>query len=158
MEDVTESLNRILKDHAEVGEALALIIASPLLGRETLSAALGEISEHLVARLIGGTRKDRGNNGFDLIGPLGENIEVKSRQLSRWGLSLMFDFSRHTVSASEAYCVAWDDTVSPPVVHAAFRAKVSEYIERWGVQGQSSYSIRTNLRKLQTAVEGTRAV
>lgn len=152
MEDITADLNRILKEHVEVGEALKLIVASPLFGRETLSAALGELSEHLIARLIGGNRTNRGNNGFDLTGPLGERIEVKSRQLSRWGESLMFDFSRHTVSASEAYCVAWDDTVSPPVVHAAYRGVVAEFKERWGVRGQSSYLIRTNLRKLRAAV------
>lgn len=154
MEDITESLNRILNDQADVGEVLTLIIASPLFGRETLSAALGEVSEHLIARLIGGTRTERGNNGFDVIGPNGEQIEVKSRQLGRWGLNLMFDFSRHTASASEAYCVAWDDKVSPPIVHAAFRGKVSEFVERWSPQNQSSYSIRTNLRKLQAAVVG----
>ena len=152
MEDVTDALNRMLSEHVEVGQALAFIIAAPLLGRETLSAALGEVSEHLIARLIGGMRRDRGNNGFDLTGPAGEQIEVKSRQVSRWGVNLMFDFSRHTASASQAYCIAWDDRASPPVVYAAFRGPVSEFIERWGVQGQAKYSIRTNLRKLRQAV------
>lgn len=153
MDDVTERLNQLLDEHAEVGQALTLIIASPLLGRETLSAALGELTEHLIARLIGGTRRDRGNNGFDLVGPLGELIEVKSRQRGRWGENLMFDFSAHTASASEAYCVAWDDTVAPPRVYAAYRGKVSEFLERWASCGSSRYSIRTNLGKLRAAAE-----
>ena len=152
MEDVTSDLNAVLADHAEVGQALSLIMTSQMLGRETISAALGELSEHLIARLVGGRRIERGNRGFDLRGSGGERIEVKSRQLSRWGEHLMFDFGRHTETADTAYCVAWDDTVEPPIVHAAFRLPVTELLERWGTPGQKAYSARTNLRKLRAAV------
>lgn len=91
LKDVTADLNGILAAHAEVQAALSFIIASPLLGRETLSAVLGEVSEHVIARFIGGAREARGNNGYDLRGPANEKIEVKARQLSRYGANLKFD-------------------------------------------------------------------
>ncbi|MBB3882958.1 hypothetical protein [Acetobacter oeni] len=150
--DVTADLNAILKQHAEVSKAFIDIISSPLLGRETLSAALGELSEHLVAAFIGGAREIRGNKGFDLIGPGNEKIEVKSRQLSKWGGSLQFNFGAHSASADEAFCIAWDDTGPPPVIHAAFRAPIPWMLEKWGCPGQNSYSIRTKLKALQQAV------
>lgn len=149
IKDVTTDLNAILMLHADVGKALVYIVNSPLLGRETLSAALGELSEHLVATFIGGARKARGNNGFDLVGPNEEKIEVKSRQLSKWGGSLQFNFGTHSATANEAFCIAWDDTVSPPVIFAAFRAPISWMLEKWGCTGQTSYSIRTKLKALQ---------
>jgi len=151
VQDVTEGLNALLADPAEVaGAALMLIKKSSLLGRETLSAALGELSEHLIARMVGGERKDQGNYGFDLLGPDGERIEVKSRQAGRWGNNLMFDFSRHTADANEVFCVAWDDRAEVPFILAAFRAPVSLCLARWGTPRQA-YAFRTTLRKLRVA-------
>lgn len=149
MEDVTGELNRIFAAHPDVKETLGMILQSPLLGRETLSAALGELSEHLIARAIGGTRIARGNRGFDLAGPNGERIEVKSRQQSRWGGSLQFNFSKHTADADTVYCVAWDDTVSPPLLFAAYRISVAELLHRWGTPTQAAYAARTKLGLLQ---------
>jgi len=147
LKDVTADLNGILAAHAEVQAALSFIIASPLLGRETLSAVLGEVSEHVIARFIGGAREARGNNGYDLRGPANEKIEVKARQLSRYGANLKFDFSKHSAAADEAFCITWNDEMSPPVIYAAFRATIPAMLERWGTPEQARYSIRTDLRR-----------
>lgn len=149
MENVTVELNRIFSAHSDVKETLAIIVQSPLLGRETLSAALGELSEHLIAYAIGGARITRANRGFDLTGPRNERIEVKSRQVSRWGENLQFNFSKHTAEADLVYCIAWDDTVSPPSLFAAYRISVSELIFRWGTPGQPKFAARTRLGLLQ---------
>ncbi len=155
MDEVTRELNAILFDHAEVNETLAMIIRSPLLGRETISAALGELSEHLIAKSIGGARIERSNRGYDLTGPMGERIEVKSRQVSRWGETLQFNFSKHTKDADIVYCIAWDDTLSPPILRAAYKIPVPELLERWGTPNQKNYSARTNLG-LMIKLEGVR--
>jgi hypothetical protein len=104
---VTNELNALLMKDSSIQRAMAFLATIPLFTRETRSAALGEISEHLVAELAGGTREDRGNRGFDVIGSAQERIEVKSRLLSRYGDGLKFDFRQHTKDAAEAYCIAW---------------------------------------------------
>ncbi|MBB2158522.1 hypothetical protein HLH33_19945 [Gluconacetobacter diazotrophicus] len=153
LEDVTNVLKGILSDHPAVEETLTMILSSPLLGRETISAALGELSEHLIAKAIGGARIARGNRGFDLIGPSEERIEVKSRQIGRWGDTLQFNFSKHTEQAHTVYCIAWDNTEEGdrPSLRAAYRIDVPELLRRWGTPNQSSYAARTNLGLLKKA-------
>lgn len=153
MEDVTKVLKDILSDHPAVQETLAMILDSPLLGRETISAALGELSEHLIAKAIGGARIARGNRGFDLIGPNNERIEVKSRQIGQWGDKLQFNFSKHTEEANSVYCIAWDNTDEGerPTLQAAYRIDVPELLRRWGTPNQSGYAARTKLGLLKKA-------
>ena len=152
MQDVADPLNQTLREHPGVGKALVFVSAPPRLGREALSVALAEISQHLVMRFVGGARRARGDGGFDVIGPQGETIEVKSRQVSNRP-DLMFDFSGHAVDDAEAYCIAWDDTVSPPVICAAIRGSISEFIQRWGMEGQVGQSVRTSLKKAWRGIE-----
>lgn len=130
-----------------------MILDSPLLGRETISAALGELSEHLIARAFGGERTDRGNRGFDLIGPNKERIEVKSRQIGQWGDKLQFNFSKHTTEAHTVYCIAWGNTDEGerPTLQTAYRIDVSEPLRRWGTPNQSGYAARTKLGLLKKA-------
>lgn len=153
MEDVTKVLKDILSDHPAVEETLAMILDSPLLGRETISAALGELSEHLIAKAIGGARIARGNCGFDLIGPSEERIEVKSRQIGQWGDNLQFNFSKHTTEAHIVYCIAWGhtDEGERPTLQAAYRIDVPELLRRWGTPNQSSFAARTKMGLLKKA-------
>ena len=154
MADVTADLNRVLAEDDAAKGALALILQSPFFGRETLSAALGELSEHLIAVAFGGARIPRGNKGFDLVGRRGERIEVKARQLSRWGSGLQFNFSKHTAQADLVYCLAWDDTVAFPELRTAYRIPVPDLLRRWGTPDQRGYAARTNLGLLREAFTG----
>ena len=154
MADVTADLNRVFAEDDAAKSALSLILQSPYFGRETLSSALGELSEHLIAQAIGGARIERGNKGFDLLGSHGERIEVKARQLSRWGNGLQFNFSKHTAQADLVYCLAWDDTLAFPELRTAYRMPVPDLLRRWGTPDQQGYAARTNLGLLHKAFTG----
>jgi hypothetical protein len=56
VEDVTALLTQALDGYCDIRDAFEIIAGCKLIGRETKSAALGEISEHLIARLVGGRR------------------------------------------------------------------------------------------------------
>ena len=154
MEDVTRRLAEVLAEHSEAREALTLLMRSPIFGRETVSRALGELSEHLVATLVGGRRVDRNNRGFDVVDGNNRSIEVKARQVSRYGETLQFNFGKHSLHATEVVCIAWDDSdkSTPPRILAAYRGSVHEFTRAWATPNQKSYSFRTNLGRLRRTV------
>ncbi len=157
MEDVTRQLTEVLTQHEEAQAALALLMRSPIFGRETVSRALGELSEHLVATMVGGRRVNRNNRGFDVVDGDERSIEVKARQVSRYGETLQFNFGKHSKHAAEAVCIAWDDgdQSMPPRLLAAYRGSVQEFIREWGTPNQKSYSFRTSLGHLRRNVSIT---
>lgn len=151
IEDVTE----VLRGHisSEMVGALKALTDSGIFGRETLSAAVGEISEHLVARALGASRVARNSRGHDLCFE-GTTIEVKSRFISRWGESLQFNFGVHTAKAGIAYCLAWKgDDGGEPALQQAFRVTVPFLIERWRpLNSTGKYCARTDLGALRRAL------
>jgi len=151
IELITHLLNAELGTETDIRRALETIRACAVFSRETRSAALGEISEHLVARVTDGRRVDCGNRGFDLLDSNNRKIEVKSRLRGQWGDGLMFDFRQHTRQAYFAYCVAWDDQNNDPLVVEAYRMPVSFLLERW--PSQHRYCARTTLGKMREAWE-----
>jgi hypothetical protein len=152
MEDVTDILNEILAQQGELASALAALVASPFLGRETVSTALGEISEHLVALATGGNRVKRALPGFDVQGIDGTRIEVKSRQLGTWGEDLMFDLSHKKATADIIYCIAWNDIVSPIVIHMALKIACRDFVRLWSTPEQKRYLARTDLKKIRKSL------
>lgn len=157
IEDVTVVLRAHLS--VEMISALKTLTGSGFFGRETLSAAVGEISEHLVAKAVGASRVARNSRGHDLCLE-GTTIEVKSRFISRWGETLQFNFGAHTARTGIAYCVAWDgDDIGEPALLQAFRVTVPYLIERWRPAGSTSrYCARTDLGALRRALMEKAAV
>jgi hypothetical protein len=149
IELITDLLNAELGPETDIRVALEMIRGCAVFSRETRSAALGETSEHLVARITNGKREDCGNRGFDLRDGNGRKIEVKSRLRGEWGDGLMFDFHQHTRQAYFAYCIAWDDQKNEPLVFEAYRMPVSFLLERW--PSQHRYCARTTLGKMRAA-------
>lgn len=150
IEDVTENLRSHYSD--DLRTAIDGLASSEFFGRETLSAAVGEISEVLIARATGASRIKRGNPGYDLV--LGETlIEVKSRFISTWDEQLKFDFRPNTIQATFAYCVVWkDDEGRSPELKEAFRLSVPFLISRWAPAKSDKHCARTNLKKLRLAL------
>lgn len=132
----------------------ALVTLAKHFGRETQSAALGEVSERLVAEYTGARRQPKGTKGHDLI--KGDQlIEVKSRLIDHWGDDLQFNFGQHTVKAHIAYCLAWRiDEVRRPVLEYVFEVGVPVLVGNWGTPMQKGYSARTTLRSLKKAALG----
>ena len=151
LENVTRELNRALAAHADIRGAMGIIGGCPLFSRETKSAALGEISEHLVARVVQGQRRNQGNRGFDIVDAQGARIEVKSRLQGRWRDTLMFDFRKHTATASRVYCIVWKDDSDLEPIAEAYMIPVSDLISRWAASRPTPYCARTTLKKLREA-------
>jgi hypothetical protein len=147
--DVTEQLNRALVGEAKVQDALSLIIKHSFFSRETRSAALGEVTEYLIANIINGERRPRGSKGHDIIDREGWLVEVKSRSPGIWGDSLQFNFGRHTSGADRVYCVMWDDTPNLPRVSEAYEIPISELIKHWSTPNQKTYFARTDIGKIR---------
>ena len=153
IEDVTADLRREQKKDLRAALG-ALAILKEHFGRETMSAALGEISERLVARYAKATRIDRGGRGHDLVDSNARKIEVKSRLPGKWGDSRQFNFGKHTSSAHIVYCIAWDDVPSLSISHA-IRITVRELKRRWG-RTNGNYCARVNLRQLKGALASSK--
>lgn len=151
--DVTEDLQQ--KCSHDIDAALHAIAAlKKFCGRETVSAALGEISEVVVAKYLGAERSARNSRGHDLLLPNGCKIEVKSRLLGKWGDSLMFDFRPETKTCRDAYCVVWRDDSNQVELHQVIKVEVPYLTKRWAVS-QPKYSARTNLGRLRRALNET---
>lgn len=149
--DVTQQFSQQLSD--DLAAAInGLSILRQHFGRETISAAIGEVSERLVARMVDGQRTPRGSFGHDLRLPDGQLIEVKARLADRYGDGVQFNFGRHTVSTTAAYCLAWrDDEVGTVRLDAAYRVDTVDLLEHWGCN-QPKYCARTTLGKLRAAL------
>jgi hypothetical protein len=129
----------------------ALTILNRHFGRETQSAALGEVSESLIAAYVGAERRERNSKGHDLYKD-GHLIEVKSRLIDNWQDDNQFNFSKHTARARTAYCVAWRiDESNRPVLQHVFEVGVPFLVERWATPKQPTYCARTTLRRLKAA-------
>lgn len=153
IENVTSLLNEELAKHYDIQSALRLIASCDLFSRETKSAALGEISEHLIARMVNGRRRPSGSRGFDVVDAHDSMIEVKSRLTGKWGEKFMFDFSLHTKGASRVYCVAWDDKTNVASISEAYTIPVSLLVLNWGGTKLKNHSARTTLKKIRQAWE-----
>lgn len=149
--DVTEDVRLHLSSELAVAMD-ALTTLNRHFGRETQSAALGEISESLIAQYIGAERRARNTKGHDLFKDT-QLIEVKSRLIDRYEDDAQFNFGRYTAQAHVAYCVAWriDETRRPMLVHV-LEVHVPFLIETWSKPNQPKYCARTTLRKLKAAL------
>lgn len=131
----------------------ALTVLNAYFGRETLSTAIGELSELLVADYCHAKRTKRGAQGYDLIGKNGELIEVKSRFLSHYADRLQFNFRRHTSKAHTAFCMVWvADDGERPKLEVALKVSVPFLIKNWAKPNQPKYSARTTLGALRRSV------
>ncbi len=147
IQDVTDHLKK--EQAAEITEALTILIKH--FSRETLSAAIGEVSEILVAKYMGAERERRGSPGHDLILPDGNLIEVKSRFLSLWGDKVQFNFSKHTAKAQISFCVVWTAAEGQlPNLDMAFKIPVPFLLQTWGTPKQEKYCARTTLGKIRS--------
>jgi hypothetical protein len=151
IENVTSLMNGELAKHPDVQAALGIISGYALFSRETRSAALGEISEHLIARMLNGERRPHGSKGSDVVDAQGTMIEVKSRLVGPYDGKLMFDFSSHTASADRVFCVAWNDKSETSSIYEAYAMPVSALVSRWGGLESRHYCARTTLKKLRLA-------
>ncbi|WP_315798507.1 hypothetical protein [Bradyrhizobium sp. SZCCHNRI3043] len=149
--DVTNHLLAHLPQFKEAIDALATL-NKYFESRETKSAALGELSEVVMASYVGGKRRSPGTRGHDILA--GHYlIEVKSRLIGQWKDALMFDFSKHSAEAHVAYCLAWDiGEDGRPIMQHAFELDIPFLLKTWGTPAQRNYSARTTLGKLKTAV------
>ncbi|HEY2134184.1 MAG TPA: hypothetical protein VGH36_14620, partial [Acetobacteraceae bacterium] len=87
--DETKKLQKALTPQLE--EAMdAISVLNRHFGRETLSAAIGELSEILVESFTGAKRTQRNTRGYDLIAADGRLIEIKARFLASYADSLQF--------------------------------------------------------------------
>jgi hypothetical protein len=145
IEDVSEGIGCLLNDpDSEFRKALDHLEAlSAYLKHGTVSAAIGEISEMLIARYLGAEQNRRGTKGYDLVGPEKQQTEVKARLIQTdskyYGDRLQFNFRKHTRSAHNtdmAYCLGWDYNPRLTVIHA-FRLPIPELCERWGDKSPS---------------------
>ncbi|MSP88795.1 MAG: hypothetical protein EXQ92_08300 [Alphaproteobacteria bacterium] len=147
----------------ELNEALAALAALPKYFKSaTLSAAIGDVSEELVARHTKAKRKKRGS-AYDLIGPKEERIEAKSRfqapDRGRGPESLQFNFKQSKKSAQVAFCLYWvADEGAPPRLEQVFRVSVDELIRRWRQSKTSKYCARTTLKKLRDAAQESKGL
>jgi hypothetical protein len=143
--EVQVSLSAVLKEAID-----ALTTLNKHFGRETQSAALGEVSESLIALYLGAERRERNTKGHDLYKD-SHLIEVKSRLIDRWEDTCQFNFGKHTALAHTAYCVGWriGDTRRPLLQHV-FQVSVPFLIETWGTPNQPHYCARTTLGKLKS--------
>ena len=149
VKDITAHLQRELR--SDIRAALrALETLKQHFGRETVSAAIGEISEVLVAKFTRAERVKRGGRGHDLVDRYGGLIEVKARLPGDWGDSRQYNFGKHSARASEVFCIAWSD--NPLAVSHAFRLPISVLRKRWGRQA-GRYCARVNLRQLKAACD-----
>jgi hypothetical protein len=149
--DVTDDVREHLAKLAEAIDALKTL-NKYFKSRETNAAALGELSEVLIAGYVGGERRSPGAKGHDIV--KGDQlIEVKSRLVGRWKDGLMFDFSKHSDKAHIAYCLAWDmGEERQPLLQHVFEVEVPFLTATWGTPDQDKYSARTTLRKLKAAL------
>jgi hypothetical protein len=149
--DVTADVQAHLS--TELGEAIdALTTLNRHFGRETQSAALGEISESLIAHYTGAERRERNTKGHDLFKDA-QLIEVKSRLIDRYEDDAQFNFRKYTAQAHIAYCVAWriDEARRPVLVHV-LEVGVPFLIETWSKPNQPKYCARTTLGKLKAVL------
>jgi hypothetical protein len=149
--DVTADVQAHLS--IELGAAIeALTTLNIYFGRETQSAALGEISESLIAQYIGAERRERNTRGHDLFKDA-ELIEVKSRLIDRYEDDAQFNFRKYTAQARTAYCVAWRiDEARRPVLAHVLEVGVPFLIETWSKPNQPKYCARTTLGKLKAVL------
>ncbi|WP_316227886.1 MULTISPECIES: hypothetical protein [unclassified Bradyrhizobium] len=134
----------------ELVEAIdALAVLSKHFGRETLSAAIGEVSERLITTYVGGERRKRGTRGHDIFKG-DQHFEVKARFIEHYGDSLKFDFGKHTAKAHTAYCVAWQmgEASRASLLHV-FEVGVPFLLETWATPKQKKYCARTHLKLLK---------
>jgi hypothetical protein len=153
IENVTATLSAQIS--RELEEAIdAITVLNRYIQRGPLSAAIGELSERLVAGFAGAEMTNRNSPGHDLKLPNGELIEVKSRFLSHWGDKLQFNFGSHSKCAHEAYClISVAKKGERPRLDLAFRMSVPYLLENWGTPRQKRYCARTNLGKLRAITQ-----
>ncbi len=153
IENITERLYKELIAHKDLKEALAAIYSHEVFGRETKSAALGEISEYLIARMVRGQRSRNGNKGFDVVDAAGLQIEVKSRLPGEYRDTLQFNFGKHTESANEVFCICWHNEGRDFSIAEAYRVPIVD-LALWATPNQTRYFARTDLRKLRKVCGG----
>ena len=151
--DLTEKITALISN--DLREAIgALVLLDKHFGRETISTAIGELSERLIEKYLGGKRTKRGNQGHDLVLPNGDLIEIKSRFLSHYADTLQFNFGRHTEKATTVYCMVWvAATGEEPRLEKVLQLPVPYLMANWATPGQPRYCARTTLGKLKAAAK-----
>jgi hypothetical protein len=151
--DVTNSIRELMT--GDVQNAIdALAVLEQHFGRETMSTAIGELSERLIEKYLNGTRTSRGKQGHDLILPNGNLVEIKSRFLAHYADTLQFNFGRHTERATTVFCVAWvGGNGEKPRLEQVLHLPVQYLMAKWGTPNQTRYCARTSLGKLKAAAQ-----
>lgn len=130
----------------------------------SVSAAVGELSERLVADVLGGTVARRQNRGSDVVAPDGRTVEVKARIANASNRSnRQFNFRLTSARTDTAYCLTWTLANGSPALDQVIRVRMGLLIGH-GKQGSlGSYCARTThdgLRRLlarfgEIATEGS---
>ena len=148
--DVQACLSRALAEAID-----ALTVLNKHFGRETQSAALGEISESLIAIYANAKRTKRNTRGHDLHMD-GRLIEVKARLIDGYEDTCQFNFRKYSAQAHTAYCLAWRiDQSNRPLLSHVFEVGVPFLVETWATPNQPIYCARTTLGKLKLALSAT---
>lgn len=149
--DVTSDVQACLSTELKTAIDALTVLNKLFFRQETQSAALGEVSESLIAIYTGAIRTKRNNKGYDLRK---EDllIEVKSRLIDRYDDDCQFNFRKHTAQANTAYCLGWriDDKGRPWLSHV-FEVGVPYLKQTWARPKQPTYCARTTLGKLKAA-------
>jgi hypothetical protein len=155
LEDVThqalECLARHFGDQTRVLKALLRHF-----DRELPSAAIAELSERLVAEMLGATRAPRGTRGYDLSHPALGKIEVKARITDEWGKAAQFNLRTGSAEATRAYLLAWETQGGIPALQQAIMAPM-DLLKKHFARGAPDYCVRTNwgrVKKLLPATDG----
>src|SRR5215207_7475223 len=118
--DVTSEVQSCLSTELKAAIDALTVLNKLFFRRETQSAALGEVSESLIAIYVGAERTKRNTKGYDLQ-KNGHLIEVKSRLIDSYNDKCQFNFRKHTAQAQTAYCLAWRiDGMNRPLLQHVF--------------------------------------
>jgi hypothetical protein len=149
--DITSDVQACLSVELKAAVDALTVLNKLFFRQETQSAALGEVSESLIAIYTGAIRTKRNTKGYDLRKE-GLLIEVKSRLIDRYNDDCQFNFRKHTALADTAYCLGWriDDKGRPWLPHV-FEVGVSYLKDAWAKPKQPTYCARTTLGKLKAA-------
>jgi hypothetical protein len=147
LEDVThqaqDCLDRQLGDQMRVLTALL-----PHFDRELPSAAIAELSERLVAAMLGATRAPRGTRGYDLSHHVLGKIEVKARITDHWGKAAQFNLRAGSAEATRVYMLAWETREGIPALQQAIMAPM-DLLKKHFARGAPDYCVRTNWGQIQ---------
>ena len=114
-----------------------------------ISAPVGELSERLVANMLGGAISRRQNSGWDLLDSSGRMVEVKSRIATVQNCSSrQFNFSKTSSRADYAYCLTWTIDNGSPLLDRVICLQMGFLIEHEEKPADVKHCARTTHGRL----------